>query len=333
MTGRGQQFLRQWKLLAILSARRFGSTLEELGEELGYHHRTVRRDLEVLEVAGFLLERERDPVTRQVKVKLPRLAKIPNIPFTLMEILSIYFASNVLKSLKGTPMKEGIDTALQKIEKTLPVHALEYVSSAENSLLAKPGPLKDYRKHVESITKLQQAVAERRKIRVSYRAYGWDKSVHYIYHPYGMTFTNGSIYVVGHSEPRKATRTLLLDRIERIDLREEKFDLPEDFDLEDHLGESFGIYHEEKTYRVKIEFSKDEAQGILEREWHPTQKIRRLKDGRVILSMNVAGLPQVLRWVLSYGSGARVLAPDELVRWAAADLWAAAQTYHSRRKK
>ncbi len=41
---RGSQFLRQWKILSLLSARRYGISLEELAQELEYHPRTIRRE-------------------------------------------------------------------------------------------------------------------------------------------------------------------------------------------------------------------------------------------------------------------------------------------------
>lgn len=325
--GRGSQFLRQWNLLSLLGARRFGCTFEELAGELKYHPRTIRRDAEVLEGAGFPIERVRDPATREVRLKLPQQVRTPNIPFTLMELLSFYFASSMLKSLRGTPMKEGLDTALRKIEKTLPIHVLDHVAGAQNGLLARPGPLKDYRAHVDTLGKVQQAVSERRKLRVSYRAYGRPKAEEHVYRPYCLTFTDGSLYVIGYSELRQAMRTLLLERIERATLLEERFGVPADFDAEDYLEQSFGIWREDATREVKIEFSRGEAQFIREREWHPTQRLQELKDGRVILTMKVAGLVDVCRWALSYGKGARVLAPAELARQVERQLREGARQY------
>lgn len=292
---RGSQFIRQWELLSILGARRFGCTLEELADDLEHHPRTIRRDVEVLEAAGFPIERHRDAATREVKLRVPERYRAPSIPFTLMEVLSFYFSANLLKSLKGTPMKEGLDTALAKIERTLPVHVLEYVSNAENAFLAKAGPRKDYRAHVETLRKIHEAVAARRKLDVAYRAYEREKAEDHVYRPYGVMFAEGSLYVLGYSELRGAMRTLLLDRIEGVRLLDDTFQAPADFDAEEYLEESFGVWREDKTHEVKIEFAREEAQFIKEREWHPTQRIEQLRDGRVVLSMRVAGLGNASR--------------------------------------
>ena len=311
---RGDQFVRQWELLSILAAWRFGATLEELAKELEVHVRTVRRDVEVLESAGFLMERERDAATRHVKIKLPPHLKAPAIPFTLAEVLGLYFAGNLMAGLRGTPLKEGVDTALRKIERTLPVRAIEQVAHARMALGVRAGAVADYRPHVGTIARAQQAVAERRKLEVLYRAYGRPRADRHVVHPYALSFAEGALYLIGFSEARQAIRVFRVDRVERAALREEKFDVPEEFDAEAWLGEAFGACREDRTHEVRIEFTPREAPWIRERTWHPTQRIEELKWGGVVLSMRVAGLSEVLGWVLSFGAGAKVLGPEELVR-------------------
>jgi len=48
-------------------------------------------------------------------------------------------------------------------------------------------------------------------------------------------------------------------------------------------------------------------------DWHPTQTIRENKDGSIVLSFKTNHFFEVKRWVLSWGDGAKVLAPKELV--------------------
>ncbi|MEM9587913.1 MAG: WYL domain-containing protein, partial [Planctomycetota bacterium] len=62
---RNEQLIRQHKLLQLLEISRFGRTLEELRDELvadlglsTLHTRTVRRDLEALQSAGFDIQTE-----------------------------------------------------------------------------------------------------------------------------------------------------------------------------------------------------------------------------------------------------------------------------------
>ncbi len=48
------------------------------------------------------------------------------------------------------------------------------------------------------------------------------------------------------------------------------------------------------------------------REWHPTQRVTRLEDGGVRIEFEVTSLTEVLGWVLRWGAGAVVRAPEVL---------------------
>ena len=50
---RGDQLARQWRILQSLIASRRGKSAADLARELEYHWRTVYRDLEALQLAGF----------------------------------------------------------------------------------------------------------------------------------------------------------------------------------------------------------------------------------------------------------------------------------------
>jgi predicted DNA-binding transcriptional regulator YafY len=63
---------------------------------------------------------------------------------------------------------------------------------------------------------------------------------------------------------------------------------------------------------VRIRFSRRTAPYILERNWHPSQRIARQRDGGVVLTLRIADLAEVRRWLIGYGGEARVLAPEKL---------------------
>jgi len=50
---RGAQLTRQWKILRLLESRRRGLTAAEISAELDATRRTVYRDLEAIQEAGF----------------------------------------------------------------------------------------------------------------------------------------------------------------------------------------------------------------------------------------------------------------------------------------
>ena len=56
---RGDQLARQWKIIQTLITSRKGKSAAELAEDLECHPRTLYRDLEALQVAGFPIYTEK----------------------------------------------------------------------------------------------------------------------------------------------------------------------------------------------------------------------------------------------------------------------------------
>jgi hypothetical protein len=56
---RGTQLARQWKILRLFEARKMGLTAEDLSTDLDVPVRTIYRDLEALQEAGFPIYTER----------------------------------------------------------------------------------------------------------------------------------------------------------------------------------------------------------------------------------------------------------------------------------
>jgi len=120
--------------------------------------------------------------------------------------------------------------------------------------------------------------------------------------------------------------TLAVDRIRSLDLTEESFTIDPGFDPKRYEAEAFGVAWE-KPMTVVVRFSVDQAPCVRERQWHPTQRLRELADGRVELTLRAGGMFEIARWVLSWGDAAEVLRPQRLRREIESVLRSAARTY------
>jgi predicted DNA-binding transcriptional regulator YafY len=83
----------------------------------------------------------------------------------------------------------------------------------------------------------------------------------------------------------------------------------------------------EKPRTVVLRFSPDQAPYIREREWHPTQRLRDLRDGRLELIFRAGGTFEITRWILGWGDAVEVVRPAALRRDVAALLRRAAGQY------
>jgi predicted DNA-binding transcriptional regulator YafY len=129
--------------------------------------------------------------------------------------------------------------------------------------------------------------------------------------PYKLWFYNGTFYLIGHCRSRKEIRIFAVDRIKMLNLTGERFEVPADFNADDFMKASFGVFQGQPVH-VRLHFSPDAAGYIKEKVWHDSQKISEQKDGSVILEVDVAGTREIKRWVLRWGSQVQVLEPDAL---------------------
>jgi len=254
------------------------------------------------------------------------MRKAPDKPYTESELFSLYFCMNLLQPFRGTPLRDGLESLLAKIEATFTEEEREYFGDLVFTHVAKMTPSKDYRRHAATVSALSRACLEHRKVEVVYKA-GDDQSKTYAFSPYCIAYYGGELYTIGWSDHRQSVRTLRIDRIKTIKPLAAKFERPKDFDPEDYLGRSFGIYSEGEQEKVAIEFAKEASRTVLEREWHPTQRIEQQANGKVTLKMTVQGIAEVARWVLYHAPYAKALEPKELRAMVAENAMKAAATH------
>jgi predicted DNA-binding transcriptional regulator YafY len=112
-------------------------------------------------------------------------------------------------------------------------------------------------------------------------------------------------------------RDFALPRIQALTVLALTFTPPSSAEVDARLAMRFsGVAGE--AMDVAVLFDPAEARRIRERLWHPSQRIDDHPDGTCTLFLHTEGLPTLVRWVLSFGSHARVLAPPELAEavWA-----------------
>ncbi len=63
---------------------------------------------------------------------------------------------------------------------------------------------------------------------------------------------------------------------------------------------------------VELLFSPPAAHWVAEEQWHHSQRIEWLPDGRLRFTVKLPVTPDFARWVLSYGGAVEVVQPDSL---------------------
>jgi predicted DNA-binding transcriptional regulator YafY len=123
---RGDQLSRQWKIIQTLISSRMGKSAADLAEELECHPRTVYRDLEALQLAGFPIYNEKVEGKHRWSLLDTVKHHIP-VPFNLPELMALYFSRDMLKVFKDTVFYESLESLFRKIKTTLPPESVKYM--------------------------------------------------------------------------------------------------------------------------------------------------------------------------------------------------------------
>ena len=321
---RGEQLARQWRLVQRLARSRVGVGLDELAEDLECTRRTVYRDLDALMMAGFpVLSERRDG---RVRYRFLESFQLGDVPFTPDEVLALAFGADLLRVLEGTVFHDSIRSALDKIRAGLSDELKGYLARLGDAFRVLPGPHKRYRAYRETIECLSRAALGRQTVRIRYRTGTTGRVTRRDLDPYRVWYRGTGLYVVGHDHRSREIRTFAVDRIERIDLLDRRFEVDPDFDFDRWAAGSFGVVSEPAT-RVRIHFDRRWASYVSEHEWHPTQRSRPLPGGGLELELAVGPTAELRSWILSFGDGARVLEPGSLRREVTEELRRALDRY------
>ncbi len=316
---RNEQLIRQHKLLQMLEDYRFGRTLEELRDDLveslglgSLHVRSVRRDLEALQAAGFDID-----TTDSSRGKLWKLGGRGRSAFKIQasatELIALSLSRDLLYPLAGTPFWHGIETFWNKLQEELPGTVWDHYEAYRQFLYVRGTPSKSYQQQHGILATLHRAIQEHRVTEIEYQPIGKDSSKRKI-EPYAVVFYQSSLYIIAAAHERPITspdrvRHWKLDRFLKATALDLWFKIPEDFDLKTHLGSSLGIFAGSKTKDFKIRVSSYGARWVTEDPWHADQQVEQQADGSIILTVKAAHELEIIPRVLALGAEAEILSP------------------------
>jgi proteasome accessory factor B len=214
---------------------------------------------------------------------------------------------------RGLPFQDAARNASLKFLSNIAGQLKSYlgdVVSATTVRMEARHPLAGSRQHYEV---LQQAVVDKRKVRLRYNSLYDGREIGLLLSPYVMMFSRRSWYVIGRSSLHREVRTFHLGRILETTLTDDTFKPPPRFTAAKHLGLAWHMIREaDRKSRVVVRFKSMVASNVAEVIWHPTQQIVRREDGSIDFSVTVEGLREISWWILGYGDQAEVLEPREL---------------------
>jgi predicted DNA-binding transcriptional regulator YafY len=324
------QASRLHTIIRLLEARR-GMTLDDLAEECGVDRRTIHRDLNAVEEAGYALTSEWQE-GKKVYSFLTKSRNIPPITFTLNQLMSLYLLRSLGVHLAGTPFQSEIEELFRVITSVLPDRYAAHLERIARVSLPLLHGARDYSAAASHVEGLQRALLHQYRVRLAYAKKGKTGSEEYEVDPYTLVFHKGGIYLLGFALNRKAMRLFAMERVRGVEVTRHRFEIPEGYRPEDHFRSAFGLVSD-RTMRVRVRFSAEVAHSVKERIWRPGQTIKTDREGRATIEFEASGEMELASWVLSYGAHAEVLDPPELRREVKRQVKEMREFYRGKEKK
>ena len=327
---RGAEVVRQWNILQAVDAARNGLTVAELAKKVGVTKRTIWRDLDALQRAGFPLFDEKEPGLTRWKMNREGFRPLVERGLTLTQLCALYFSRSLVEVVAGTPFHDELKGIFDQFEQALPPRMRAFLDQLPGVLKAKPGPTKrhDEARQHETIARLLDATLQHRRVSMRYHSFSSQRTKDYTVDPYRLVYAEGGLYLFAYVPEDGQVRTFATERIKTLTVLEESFEGPKEMEAEafpHSLGASSGTPH-----RIELEFAARVAPYVRERRWHTSQKTALQPDGSLRLSLRVCDDWALRSWILGFGPFVRVLSPASLAEEILEELEAARTLYAPR---
>jgi predicted DNA-binding transcriptional regulator YafY len=322
---KGDKYDRMARLLSviyILNQSPRGITPEKIAEQCKVDVRTTYRDLRALQ--------------EQVKVPLWRKEGrwgivaghfLPPVSFTFPEAMTVFLASRLLLDYSNA-YNPSIASTLMKLNSIVPGPLRDQIRSTIE-LMAKRK--KKNAIFVHTLETLARAWMEGRRAKIRYLTSGEKSPKERIIEPYFIqpAALEHANYVIAYCHQAKSLRTFKIERIKGIQLLDEGYAVPADFDANEYLGSAWGITVDGKVETIKLRFNPEIARIAEETTWHPSQVTQRQPDGSAIVTMKLPVTVQLEAFTLGWGEKVEVLESEELRKRVARTAQAILAIYRS----
>ncbi len=302
---------RQIFILLLLSENKRGYTINDIHDSLEKWNvivdkKTIMRDIDSLSGICFISEEERNGKTYYTADKF----RLRDITFTSPELISLAFLLELLKPYQymtmGRTSRELIHKLLDNttnLNREFIRHFTGLVTVNSNDYISD-----DINPEIEE--RLQDAIRNKWKVRIIYHSFGSDEDTIRVIHPYELSINDGALSVVGYCELRGELRDFRVSRIRALTLLEQTFTVPEEY-YQKKPRQKFIHLSGSVIEQIIISFDKNTAKYITEYEADRADEIISTGEG-ITFIRNTAVTEELIRWILQFGQGAKVLNPAHL---------------------
>jgi proteasome accessory factor B len=276
--------------------------------ELEVTDRTIKRDIE------FMRDSLRAPIEydelKHGYFYRQNFDFMPAAAMSEAEMFALLIADKAIAQYRGMPFQKPLRMAFKKLTGQLDDRERYSLENLGLALSFRPFAPEDADLNVFRV--LTKGLQERRVLKFEYRNLGTKQGQARQVHPYHLACIDSHWYLFAHDVKREAVRTFALTRLTKPVATDERFSKPKDFDPDKYLEGSFSVMKGDTEHDVEVEFDVWAADLVRGRQWHSSQTLTELPEGGSRLRIRLNSLEEIERWILSWGTHARVIGPAVL---------------------
>lgn len=303
------------RLALQMQGRADGLSLDDIGQTYEVSRRTAERMRDAIRDAFPHTEELHEPGGRK-RWRLPPGTTGRLADPTIDDISALNRGVELARQSGDTANADHLETLMDRLRARLPGAKRTRLEPDIAALLEadgvalRPGPREQI--PVEILDSLREAILAGVWIEVDHRARATGLlSRNARLGPLALLLGEGRQYLVAYSDYAKDVRLFALAGFERIEMTENVFERPENFDLSAWMQRSFGVWQEE-VYDVVWRFTPEAAPDARLYLFHPTQEMTDEPDGSLTVRFRAGGLREMCWHLFRWGDQVEVLAPEVL---------------------
>lgn len=295
----------------MLRSARYPVPLQRLMDDMRCSRSTVYRDVSFLrDFLGAPVETSEDPAGFRYATDEAERFELPGLWLSPDELHALLAAQQLLaKSGPGDFLAEAMEPVRERINALLseqaggkhwPVDRVRVITSGTRLV------------NQAAFRLAAGAVLRRRQLTFRYRARSTGATTQRLTSPQRLTHYRNNWYLDAWDHEREALRSFSLDRLDDARLKNEAALDVAEFDLDQHLASSYGIFSGPPKAWATIRFSPEAARWAAEERWHSQQQAHLLPDGTFELRLPYSNSRELLMDILRYGPDATIVEPASL---------------------
>jgi predicted DNA-binding transcriptional regulator YafY len=289
-------------ILTILQSKRVVRA-EDIANRFEISLRTVYRDLRALEEGGIPIGAEAG-----VGYFLTEGFHLPPVMFTHEEARSLLLAGKLIEKQTDESTNKSFLSALTKVRAVLDTDKKDDLEGLDQKIIVNPFPQVRQEEQDLRLNTIKQVLSENRVIQIKYQTSS-EESIRVI-EALGLCYYGNRWHLIGYCRLRKDYRDFRLDRIQEMDVLQERFLRINHLSLGEYLSK---LIKETELVTLKIKVHNSLLKYIQDSKY-TMGLVNEIAIGEYTeMTFASYSLDYFSRWILMLGTKVEVVFPNELL--------------------